>query len=228
MRRPLPIVLLILAFPACSADYSARVIGIADGDTITVLTADKTQHRIRLWGIDAPETGQDFGSRAKQAASELAFGKQVTIRPLDTDRYGRTVADVILPDGRSMNREMVGKGMAWWFRRYALRDAELARLEGEAKAARIGLWSQPNPVPPWEWRRGEGVPQTAGVIGNRRSHVYHKPACRVAAAMAEKNRVDLRKRGGGRDGRVSAGEGLPVKGPTPRASVSSAPGRSGL
>src|SRR6516162_2877799 len=157
MRRLLPILLLVFAFPACAADYSARVIGIADGDTITVLTADKTQHRIRLWGIDAPETGQDFGSRAEQAASALAFGKQVTIRPRDTDRYGRTVAEVILPDGRSMNRDMVRQGMAWWFKRYAPHDAELARLEAAAKAARIGLWSQPNPAPPWQWRRGEGV-----------------------------------------------------------------------
>ena len=149
MRRFLPPLLLVLAFPACTADHAARVVGIADGDTITVLTADKTQHRIRLWGIDAPETGQDFGSRAKQAASELAFGKQVTIRPRDTDRYGRTVAEVILPDGRSMNREMVRRGMAWWYRAFAPHDAELAGLEAEAREARIGLWSQPNPVPPW-------------------------------------------------------------------------------
>src|SRR5262249_17765057 len=116
MRRLLPLLLLVLAFPACTADIAARVVGIADGDTITVLTADKTQHRIRLWGVDAPETGQDFGSRAKQAASELAVGKTVTIRVRDKDRYGRTVAEVILPDGRSMNREMVRRGMAWWYR----------------------------------------------------------------------------------------------------------------
>ncbi|MBV8616540.1 MAG: thermonuclease family protein, partial [Acetobacteraceae bacterium] len=71
------------------------------------------------------------------------------------------------PDGRSMNREMVRQGLAWWFRRYAPRDAELARLEAEAKTAWIGLWSQPKPVPPWEWRRGEGVTQAVGVVGNR-------------------------------------------------------------
>ena len=96
---------------------------------------------------------------------------------------------MILSDGRSMNREMVGKGMAWWFRRYAPRDPNLARFESEARAARIGLWSQPNPVPPWEWRRGEGIPQAVGVVGNRRSHVYHKPACRGAATTAENNWV---------------------------------------
>jgi micrococcal nuclease len=144
---------------------------------------------IRLWGIDAPETGQDFGNRAEQAASRLAFGQTVTIRPRDIDRYGRTVAEVILPDGRSMNREMVRQGMAWWFRRPAPADLELERLEAGARAARAGPWSQPRPVPPWEWRRGQGVPQTAEVIGNRRSHVYHKPICRAAAVMSERNRI---------------------------------------
>lgn len=88
-----------------------------------------------------------------------------------------------------MNREMLRQGHAWWFRRYSPRDAELARIEGEARAARIGLRSQPHPVPPWEWRRGEGVPQTAGVVGNSRSRVLHKPNCRAAAAMSERNRV---------------------------------------
>jgi endonuclease YncB( thermonuclease family) len=189
MRRTFPILLaLIVAGSARGSDYSARVVGISDGDTITVLK-DRTQVRIRLHGIDAPETGQDHGSRAKQFASELAFGKQVTIRVRTTDRYGRTVADVILPDGRWLNREMVRAGMAWWYRRYAPADTELARLESEAKAARRGLWSQPNPVPPWSWRNGGGAPQTTAVIGNRRSHVYHKPTCRGATSMSEKNRV---------------------------------------
>jgi micrococcal nuclease len=189
MRQLLALILLVIAFPACGADYAARVIGISDGDTITVLTAENRQVKVRLYGIDAPETGQDFGSRAKQAASELAFGNKVTIRFRDTDRYGRTVAEVILPDGRSMNREMVRRGMAWWYRQYAPRDTELARLEAQAKAEKMGLWSQPNPIPPWNWRKGEGVPKTAAVVGNRRSYVYHKPNCRSAAVMSEKNRV---------------------------------------
>jgi micrococcal nuclease len=76
MRRLAFLLLLVIAFPACAADYSARVIGIADGDTITVLTAEKKPVKIRLWGTDAPETGQDFGSRAKQAASALALGQK--------------------------------------------------------------------------------------------------------------------------------------------------------
>ena len=75
---------------------------------------------------------------------------------------------------------------------YAPADRELARLESEARAARLGLWSQPNPVPPWEWRKGEGVPRTEAVVGNRRSRVYHKPTCRGAAGMSEKNRVEFK------------------------------------
>ncbi|WZP00361.1 thermonuclease family protein [Isosphaeraceae bacterium EP7] len=104
--------LLLFASPSFATDYAARVVGISNGDTITVLKADKTQVKVRLHGIDAPETGQDFGSRAKQAASDLAFGKDVTVKVKDTDRYGRTVADVFLPDGVWLNREILELGMA--------------------------------------------------------------------------------------------------------------------
>lgn len=185
------LLLLFLAvwpLPALAADYTAKVVGITDGDTLTVLTAEKRQVKVRLHGIDAPESGQDFGSRAKQEASELAFGKQVTVRPVDTDRYGRTVAEVILPDGKSLNREMVRGGMAWWYRKYAPGDRELAGLEAEAEAARRGLWAQPGPVAPWEWRKPK-MANSGQVVGNRRSHLYHAPHCRGAAATSEKNRV---------------------------------------
>jgi endonuclease YncB( thermonuclease family) len=191
MKR-LALIVLLLALgplPALAADFAAKVVGVSDGDTLTVLTAEKRQVKVRLHGIDAPETGQDFGSRAKQAASEMAFGQQVTVRELDKDRYGRTVAEVILPDGRSLNREMVRGGMAWWYRQYAPADRELASLEAEARAAKRGLWTQPGAVPPWDWRSGKGVPAAAGVVGNRRSHLYHAPNCRGAAATSEKNRV---------------------------------------
>jgi micrococcal nuclease len=173
--------LILILLPSCAPaaeSYKARVVGISDGDTITVLKPDKTQVKIRLHGIDAPETGQDFGSKAKQLASELAFGKDVTIKPVDTDRYGRAVAEVILPDGRSLNREMVERGMAWWYRHYAPSDVILNRAEVSARKVKLGLWSQPNPVPPWDWRRGTGVSVTAGVVGNKRSHLYHAPNCR--------------------------------------------------
>jgi len=181
------LIFLALAVQA-RADYPARVVGVSDGDTLTVLADGNRQVKIRLNGVDAPETGQDFGSRAKQAASELAFGKIVTISPRDTDRYGRTVAEVILPDGRSLNREMVRSGLAWWYRQYAPADRQLAALESEAKGAHRGLWAQPNPVAPWEWRHGQ-APVSDGVMGNRKSRLYHSPRCRGAASMLPANRV---------------------------------------
>jgi len=179
---------LILATLLCSAPaFTARVVGTSDGDTGTMLR-DNTPVKIRLYGIDAPEAGRDFASRAKRAASDLAFGNTVTGRPIELDRYGRTVAEVTL-DGRSLNRELVGQGMAWWYRKYAPWDRELERLEGEAKAAHGRLWSQPRPVPPWEWREGTGGP--AGVVGNRRTHVYHVPTRRDVAVMKLENRVEF-------------------------------------
>ncbi len=109
--------------------------------------------RIRLHGIDCPEKRQPFGNRAKQFASALVFGKTVTVNVLDVDRYGRTVGEVILPDGQVLNHELVRAGLAWWYRRYAPDDDTLAQLEADARAAKRGLWADAEPVPPWEWRR---------------------------------------------------------------------------
>jgi endonuclease YncB( thermonuclease family) len=113
-------------------------VGISYGDTITVLIA-RTPVRIRLSGIDCPETGQDIGSRAKAATSELAFGKVVIVHERGHDRYGRTLADVILPVGRNLNHELVRQGLAWWYRKYAPNDAILPKLEAETIAAKLGL-----------------------------------------------------------------------------------------
>lgn len=192
MRQLLAVLLLILLpLPSLAADYPSRVVGVTDGDTLTVLRGGHDRVKIRLAGIDAPETGQDFGSRAKQAASGLAFGRDVTIREVDHDRYGRTVAEVILPDGRSLGSELVAEGMAWQYRAYS-HDATLAQAEAAARAANLGLWSQPNPIPPWDWRHGRGGPVTAVVIGNRNSHVYHSPHCRAVVVMKPENRVEFK------------------------------------
>jgi endonuclease YncB( thermonuclease family) len=98
-----------VAEPALSDEFQGKVVGVADGDTITVIR-DREPVRVRLHGIDAPEARQPFGSRAKQFCSSLAFGKVVTVRVTDRDRFGRVVADVILPDGRSLTHELVRGG----------------------------------------------------------------------------------------------------------------------
>jgi endonuclease YncB( thermonuclease family) len=191
------VVLLIPERDVASAadNFPAKVVGVSDGDTITVLR-DRTPVKIRLKGIDCPETGQGFGSRAKSVTLELAFGRIVTVHPSRKDRYGRTVADVILPDGRNLNQELVRRGVAWWYRKYAPHDLVLSKCEAEARAARIGLWSLPNPTPPWDWRRSSKPilpPELAGkVIGNQRSRIYHKPGCPNGAAVSARNRVVFR------------------------------------
>ena len=146
------VIFLLLASHLEAADYSGRVVGIIDGDTIEALNGHHTE-RIRLSGIDCPEKRQAFGQRAKQAASELVFGKKVTIQTHGYDKYKRTLGDVFLSDGRNLNQELVRQGFCWWYRKYAPNNAELERLENEAREARKGLWVDSHPVPPWEWRK---------------------------------------------------------------------------
>jgi len=146
------IAFLLLLPPLTFADFSGRVVGISDGDTIKVMHNGRAE-KIRLYGIDCPEKGQAFGQRAKQFTSAIVFGRTVTIQEHGKDMYGRTVGDVILPDGRVLNRELVAAGFAWWYHRYAPHDSTLARLEEDARGKKRGLWADPNPVPPWCYRK---------------------------------------------------------------------------
>ena len=136
---------------------SGRVVAVHDGDTITVLDTNRTQHKIRLAGIDAPELKQAFGSRSKQNLSSLIYNRQVTVDWQKHDRYGRTVG-VVLVDGHDVNLEQVRAGMAWWYRQYARDQSPADRrlyeaAENDARTAKRGLWVDANPVPPWKWRR---------------------------------------------------------------------------
>lgn len=134
-----------------AAIFLATVISISDGDTLTVLTHDKQQIKIRLAEIDAPEKRQPFGTRSKQSLSDLCFGKQAEVKPQVKDRYKRTVARITC-DGVDANAKQVSRGMAWVYRQYA-KDHDLYVLEHQAKVEKRGLWSAPSPIPPWEWRK---------------------------------------------------------------------------
>lgn len=140
----------LLAAQSVLADFSGKVVGVSDGDTITVLK-DREQVKVRMVEIDAPEKGQAFGNRSKQALSQLVHDRQVEIREQGTDRYGRTLGRVYL-SGLDVNTEMVRRGMAWVYVKYA-KDKGLYQLEAEAREQRRGLWADKEPVPPWEWRR---------------------------------------------------------------------------
>jgi len=144
---------LFLAAWTAWADFTGKVVAVADGDTVSVLRDGTTTVKIRLNGIDCPEKKQAFGTRAKQFTSSLAGEKQVKVIEKGQDRYGRTLGEVILEDGRSLNHELVRAGMAWWYRRYAPKHKELEALEKEAREAKAGLWADADPVQPWAWRK---------------------------------------------------------------------------
>ena len=135
-----------------AAAFTGPVVSVLDGDTIEVLHNTHPE-RVRLSGIDCPEKGQAFGNNAKHAASALAFGKEATIQTHGYDKYKRTLGDVILSDGTNVNQELVQQGWCWWYRKYAPGDTVLEGLENEAREAKRGLWADPRPVPPWEWRK---------------------------------------------------------------------------
>ena len=131
-----------------------KVVRIADGDTITILDSTKTQYRVRLYGIDCPENGQDFANVAKQFTSDLCFSKIVTVDVKDTDRYGRTVGVVWTSDSINVNLALLKSGLAWHYKMFD-KSKEFAQAEHLAKLFKYGLWVQPNAVRPAEYRRNK-------------------------------------------------------------------------
>jgi endonuclease YncB( thermonuclease family) len=144
------LILALTALPSFAQTIAGRVVGVSDGDTITVLGDGNQQSRVRLSQIDAPEKRQDFGQASKQSLSDLVYGKVVTVEVETIDRYGRKVGKVLFA-GTDVNLEQVRRGMAWVYRQYA-HDPAYYRAENDARSARRGLWSQPNPIPPWQYR----------------------------------------------------------------------------
>ncbi len=168
MSRVLIAIFLYLLLQGAQGEVlTGRVVGVTDGDTITVLDADHQRHKIRLAGIDAPEHDQPFGQRSKQNLSAVVFGKKVAVSWRKKHR-GRLIGKVMVqpPDcsrcGLTLDASQAQliAGMAWWYRQYA-KDQSPQDLgayefsEQEAKAKRVGLWSDPDSVPPWEWRNAK-------------------------------------------------------------------------
>jgi micrococcal nuclease len=207
MRNASLALLLTLGVAACSSPTPpdptrAKVISVADGDTITVLArGDKKPERVRLYGIDCPERAQAYGRRAKDFTSDMVFGRHVEIVRMgaEKDRYGRTVAKVWI-DKDELGQELLANGLAWHATRHD-NSPHYASLEREARKERHGLWSDPAPVPPWKWRgakrgakratkrgakraskRGtkpnpQASPSTGPLHGNVKSRVLHSQTC---------------------------------------------------
>jgi endonuclease YncB( thermonuclease family) len=210
LKVALGLCLLLALAPLQAAELRGKVIGVTDGDTLTLLDANKQQHKIRLNGIDAPESGQAFGQVSKQGLSTLVFGQDVVVVWSKTDLYGRKVGTV-MRGAVNANLEQLRAGLAWYFRRYESDVAPANRpiyatAEADARAAKRGLWRDANPQPPWEFRSpSTPAPSTAStprpliggsvasargiVIGNRNSNIYHVPGCMDYDKVAERNRV---------------------------------------
>lgn len=184
--------------------FADRVVSVADGDTITVLDRNNKQTKIRLYGIDTPEKKQAYGQRAKSFTESLVAGKEVKVKTYDKDRYGRTIG-VVTVDWINVNEALIEHGYAWQYGQYCKESFcnKWSRLESEARSAKKGLWQDPNPVAPWDWRRGKRVSSksqkqtvatsynsnssnpykptvatTGSFHGNTKSHIYHSSSCR--------------------------------------------------
>jgi endonuclease YncB( thermonuclease family) len=179
---------MLAPYGASAEQFTGKVVGISDGDTLSVLREGKAI-KVRLHGVDTPEKAQAFGTQAQKLTGNLVFQQTVAVVIRDTDRYGRVVGEVLLPDDRSLNQELVKAGMAWWYRQYAPNDTTLAQLETEARTAKRGPWTDAHPVPHREWRKERreptrttepvaSTPSPEGpIIANQKSKVYHWPGC---------------------------------------------------
>lgn len=151
-------VLLAVCLFSCTGNapsagtLEGKVVRISDGDTVTIETDNGTRVKIRLNGIDAPESHQEFGNEARAKIAELIEGRDVTVKTHSHDRYNRVIGEIFL-DGRNINRTMVQEGCAWHYVQYAPKDKDLANDQEQARKAGKGLWANPNAIPPWQYRK---------------------------------------------------------------------------
>lgn len=174
-----------------SSSFTGKVVKITDGDTIQVMH-NSVAEKIRLDGIDCPESSQAYGNKAKEFTKDFVASRVVTVEVKTKDKYGRTVGEVFRSDGMSLNQELVRAGYAWHYKKYS-NDPILAELEEIAKFTNAGLWADPNPTAPWDWRKSKKISSessstqktasslvvaTSGEVhGNKKSYIYHQPSC---------------------------------------------------
>ncbi|WP_321330515.1 thermonuclease family protein [uncultured Ilyobacter sp.] len=192
MLKKIIILFFLLTINLFSQTITGKVIYVSDGDTIHLISNNQ-KYKIRFYGIDTPEKSQEFGLEAKEFTYNKIFGKTVEVDAKDTDRYGRTVGVVHYNNGRDLNFELVKNGYAWWYEQYARNNQQLRMAQDYAKRNRLGLWSHPNPIAPWDYRRGQRSSKTVSkqvessqkiesvVYVTRTGKKYHRSTCRYAA-----------------------------------------------
>ena len=157
LKKLIALIWLCIAMSLNAATLQGKVVSVADGDTITILDSQKTQHKIRLQGIDAPERAQAFGNKSKQSLHEMVHGKQVTVDSQKKDKYGRVVGKILL-NNTDVCLEQLKRGMAWHYKQYANEQSPedrdvYAQAESTARAQSLGLWKDKSPTPPWAFRK---------------------------------------------------------------------------
>jgi micrococcal nuclease len=180
-------IFILLVIPCTASAWQGKVVGVSDGDTITVMHNGKGEN-IRLYGVDCPEKKQDFGQKAKQFTSSMVFGKAVDVESVVTDRYGRTVG-IVTVEGKNLSKELIKNGLAWVYTQYCKKPfcSEWENIQKEAQKNKTGLWSIRNPIPPWEFRHGKSPSQKtynnsfqhySVYHGNMDSKVFHRTGCK--------------------------------------------------
>jgi endonuclease YncB( thermonuclease family) len=217
--RYLPLILVTLATSLAAADITGKVVAVTDGDTIKVLDDDRVQHKIRLTGIDAPEKAQPFGNASRKHLASMVAGREVRVETLKKDRYGRVLGKVWVqpgdcPDcGKTLNANhaQILAGMAWWYQDYARDQSaeDRGRYESavsEARKRKLGLWSEPDPIPPWAWRRGQRSPSKSEAVAD--TQCGSKRYCREMTSCEE---AKFYLRQCGRSSMDGDGDGVPCE-----------------
>ncbi len=141
----------LLLIPISAKTLKGRIVKVSDGDTIVLLDSTNTQHKIRLDGIDCPEKGQPFGTKATEFVKQLTINKTIIVEWKKKDRYNR-ILGIVYADSVNVNKELLKNGLAWHYKHFN-NDAELAELEQQAKDKKLNIWSEKNPIEPYQWRK---------------------------------------------------------------------------
>ncbi|MDR6922282.1 thermonuclease family protein [Chryseobacterium sp. 2987] len=166
-----------LCFPfSLFSQTTAKVVGISDGDTITVLLDGNIQKKLRLAEVDCPENKQPFGKNAKQFTSDQIFAKKITFTEIKTDRYGRSIAKVYYDNGKYLSAEIIKAGYGWWYYTYS-KDSLLGKMEKSARVHKVGLWQDKKAISPWDYRK------------KRREEARKKRLQKQAAEQSEKKKT---------------------------------------
>ena len=184
MKKYISVLIFTLLVARSAWGFDARTKAVHDGDSINVYGPEELVVNIRLYGIDAPESKQPFGYQAKKRLSKLVSRKHLSIEPVDTDHYNRTVALVRLEDGTLVNEVLVAEGLAWVYDQYCHKEdlcQHLLELQKRAQQDRLGLWAENDPQRPADWRK------------EHKHEEWYKTPVRVVKTFARKIKVALHR-----------------------------------